>query len=163
MLFGSYFGDWDVPDNFLRAPLATTTYGLTCAWVGFIHWFAHHMGLGETIGYSARLSQNNSGDYSPVYGSRIIAMALMGDPTLRLYPIAPPSHLNLYPNQLCVNIGYGTPPVCMPAPGVATLSWVSSPDAGVLGYNLYKTDPAHPSWTRVNQQFITGRSYTDTT
>src|SRR5262249_9516655 len=26
-LFGSYHGDWDVSNNFLRAPLATTTYG----------------------------------------------------------------------------------------------------------------------------------------
>jgi len=34
MLFGSWFGDWDSQDNFLRAPLATRTYTLACAWAG---------------------------------------------------------------------------------------------------------------------------------
>jgi hypothetical protein len=30
MVFGSYFGDWDSQDNFLRAPLASGA--LTSAW-----------------------------------------------------------------------------------------------------------------------------------
>ena len=60
MLFGSYFGDWDSQDNFLRAALATPTYTLACVWAGRPYWYFHHMGLGETIGFSARVSQNNS-------------------------------------------------------------------------------------------------------
>ncbi len=67
-LFGSYFGDWDVSNNFLRAPLATTSYGLTCAWAGRPAWYVHHMAMGETIGYAARLSQNNSSTYFYGYG-----------------------------------------------------------------------------------------------
>ncbi|HTG43715.1 MAG TPA: fibronectin type III domain-containing protein, partial [Verrucomicrobiae bacterium] len=65
--FGSYFGDWDNESNFLRAPLGSTTYTLTTAWGGRPHWFIHHMALGETIGYAARLSQNNvtNGLYYP--------------------------------------------------------------------------------------------------
>src|SRR6185436_8869270 len=87
MFFGSYFGDWDNESDFLRAPLGSTTYGLTAAWAGRPHWFFHHMGLGETIGYSTRLSQNNNGLYSPVSsGSRQVHIALMGDPTLRMHP-----------------------------------------------------------------------------
>ncbi|MEO5905598.1 MAG: fibronectin type III domain-containing protein, partial [Saprospiraceae bacterium] len=37
MLFGSYFGDWDTPDNFLRAPLAQGKT-LTNVWSGRPHW-----------------------------------------------------------------------------------------------------------------------------
>ena len=59
MFFGSYFGDWDSPNNFLRAPLATPTYTLTSAWAGRPYWMFHHMALGETIGFSTRLTQNN--------------------------------------------------------------------------------------------------------
>jgi hypothetical protein len=166
MLFGSYFGDWDVPDDFLRAPLATTTYGLTCVWDGEFanRWHVHHMGLGETIGYGARISQNNNSqnnnysegvhiDYSPG-GDRMIHIALMGDPTLRLYPIAPPSGLSViarvrhHPHARS---------------GAATLSWRASPDGAVIGYNLYRSDAGHPTWTRVNQRLITGTRYVDRT
>ena len=31
LLFGSYFGNWDVPDDVMRSVLATPTMGLTCA------------------------------------------------------------------------------------------------------------------------------------
>ena len=37
LLFGSYHGDWDTPDNFLRAPLAQGLT-LTNAWSGRPHW-----------------------------------------------------------------------------------------------------------------------------
>ncbi|MBK5284743.1 MAG: fibronectin type III domain-containing protein, partial [Bacteroidia bacterium] len=46
MLFGSYFGDWDSQNNFMRASLASGT-ALTCSWAGRPHWHYHHMGLGE--------------------------------------------------------------------------------------------------------------------
>src|SRR5205823_10005799 len=59
MFLGSYFGDWNNESNFLRAPLGSTTYTLTSSWAGRPHWFYHHMGLGQTIGYSTRLTQNN--------------------------------------------------------------------------------------------------------
>ena len=51
MLFGSYMGNWDGQDDLLRSVLATPTMGLACMMVGEPHWFVHHMGLGETIGY----------------------------------------------------------------------------------------------------------------
>ena len=51
------------------------------------------MGLGEPIGYSARVSQNNNGLYQNQvnYFLRGIHIALMGDPTLRLHPVVPAS------------------------------------------------------------------------
>jgi hypothetical protein len=122
------------------------------------------MGLGETIGYSTRLTQNNaSGDYSPTawyVGSTHVA--LMGDPTLRLYPIAPPSDLSARPGQVCINVTHGLP-ICSQVPNEAVLYWVPSPDPAVIGYNLYKTDALHVSWTRVNAQPVQGTSYTDNT
>jgi len=107
MLFGSYFGDWNEPDNFMRTPLAAKGYGLICAWAGRPHWILHPMALGKNIGYCAlRTQANNSiGDYPSPDNTRLtksgkkdesewdpnpIHVALMGDPTLRLHPLPPP-------------------------------------------------------------------------
>src|SRR5204863_9463126 len=97
MLFGSYLGDWDTQDNFQRAVLATPTSGLVCCWSGSPHWFCHHMALGETIGFSTRLTQNNGplGLYrnqTNTYAG-LVHIALMGDPTLRMHPVVPAGSL----------------------------------------------------------------------
>ena len=60
LMFGSWHGDWDHPDTVLKAPLMTT-HGLVSVWSGRPHWFFHPMGLGETVGYVTRLTQNNTG------------------------------------------------------------------------------------------------------
>jgi hypothetical protein len=126
---GSYFGDWDNESNFLRAPLGGTSYTLTSAWAGRPHWFVHHMALGETIGFGTRLSQNNSSVYSEQnHGSRMVHVALMGDPTLRMHPVAPPSGFQ------------GS----LTAAGM-NLNWVRSADSGVVGYRVYRgTSAAGP-------------------
>ena len=41
LFFGSYFGDWDNANNFLRAPLASEENGLTVAWSGRPYWQNH--------------------------------------------------------------------------------------------------------------------------
>lgn len=143
MLFGSYFGDWDVSNDFLRAPLATTTYGLTDAWSGRPVWYFHHMGLGHEIGYSAKATQNNSGVYWGAWGPAI-HVALMGDPTLRMHVVAPPTSV-----------------IATPAGGGVSLSWTASPDASV-GYHVYRaTEPGGP-FTRVNVAApVVGTTFTD--
>ena len=89
MLFGSYFGDWDSQNNFLRSALASGTV-LTDVWAGRPNFQFHHMSLGETIGYGVKLTQNNNNYlYDPGYGAGAVHIALMGDPTLKLYPIKP--------------------------------------------------------------------------
>lgn len=107
MLFGSYFGDWNERDSFMRAPLAAEGFGLTCAWAGRPHWILHPMALGKNIGYCALRTQANHsiGDYPSPDNIRLtesgkkddsewdpnsIHVALMGDPTLRLHPVPPP-------------------------------------------------------------------------
>src|SRR5262249_49198047 len=59
MLFGSWFGNWDYTDDIMRSVLATPTMGLAACMAGRPHWYFHHMGLGEPIGFSTRLSMNN--------------------------------------------------------------------------------------------------------
>jgi hypothetical protein len=145
MFFGSYFGDWDSQNNFLRAALATTNYTLTTAWVGRPYWQFHHMALGETIGFSTRLSQNNSGNlYDVNSDSRSPHIALMGDPTLRMHIVAPPTNL--------VAVANGS--------GGVDLSWNASPDT-VLGYHVYRAPTAAGPFTRMNTDLITRTGYTD--
>jgi hypothetical protein len=144
MFFGSYFGDWDSPNNFMRAALATTNYTLTSAWVGRPYWFFHHMALGEAIGFSARLSQNNSSLYSSGLYNYRVHIALMGDPTLRMHVVGPPSALT--------TAGNGS--------GGVDLNWIPSADA-VLGYHVYRAPTNSGPFTRLNADFITTTNFTD--
>jgi hypothetical protein len=142
LLFGSYFGDWDTPDNFLRAALAQGKM-LTNAWSGRPHWQFHHMALGENIGYDVRVSQNNNNLYYANYGARFIHIALMGDPTLRNDIVAPVSGVVATTSGINCN-----------------LSWTASPDI-VLGYNIYMKNDTMTEYIRVNQNPVTGTSFTD--
>ena len=144
LLFGSYFGDYDTPDNFLRAPLASGQ-ALTCAWAGFPNWFFHHMGLGETIGYSTVVSENNTTHYEPTNGQTSrVHMALMGDPTLHMHVVAPVS------NVACVTANSTT----------ASITWSPSADQ-VVGYHVYRFDTGTQSWLRRNTALLTSTNYVD--
>lgn len=140
MLFGSYFGDWDSQDNFLRAPLAQGLT-LTNAWSGRPHWIFHHMGLGENIGYSTRISQNNSNLYFASYGARFVHIALMGDPTLRNDVVAPVSDVSV------IKEGFNH-----------LVTWSPSADS-VMGYNVYVKSHLNPSYVRLNSEPIQDISY----
>lgn len=145
MLYGSIFGDWDSQNNFLRAVIATPGYTLTSAWVGRPFWYFHHMALGETIGFSTRLSQNESGSlYSGSGYRRFASIALMGDPTLRMHVVAPPAQLVVATN----------------AGGGVDLLWEASPDS-VLGYHIYRAPTVAGPFTRLNGNLITATTYSD--
>jgi len=131
MWLGSYFGDWDTESNFLRAPLGSSTYTLTSTYSGFRN-AVHPMAMGETVGYCAKLTQNNrrrNGLYPPFNpGAGQVHIALHGDPTLRMHPVLPPSGLNTASTTRGIQ-----------------LSWTASPDANLLGYHLYRaSSPAGP-------------------
>ncbi|MSU62696.1 MAG: fibronectin type III domain-containing protein [Pedosphaera sp.] len=143
--FGSYFGDWDSQDNFLRAALASPSYTLTSAWAGRPNWFFHHMGLGEPIGFSAAVSQNNLGTYQQQnYGAFQVHVALLGDPTLRLHTVAPASGL-----------------ASSVTGGDVTLTWTPSSDQ-VSGYHIYRSTSPSDSFARINSSPVTSTSFTDT-
>ena len=147
MMFGSWFGEWDSTDDLMRAVLATPSLGLTCSWAGRPHWFYHHMGLGEPIGYSARLTMNNSGLYQNQVNNqaRGVHIALMGDPTLRMHQVAPPASLTGVVNT-----------------SGAALSWPASADANA-GYHVYRASSIAGPFTRVTTAPVSGTSYTDAT
>jgi hypothetical protein len=145
MLFGSYFGDWDSQDNLLRASIATTNYTLTSVWAGRPKWVVHHMALGETIGFAAKVTQNNTAANYSVNGfDHQICIALMGDPTLRMHIVAPPSAFL----------------VSSDGSGRVSLSWNASPDS-VIGYHVYRAPTAAGPFTRLNSALLTGTNYTD--
>jgi hypothetical protein len=91
LLFGSYFGDWNVRDNLMRAALGTRTCTLTCAWSGMPQLDFHAMALGETAGYGIQYSQRLDTAVGPRAGH--VHIALMGDPTLRMHVVAPVKEL----------------------------------------------------------------------
>ncbi|MGZ3898816.1 MAG: T9SS type A sorting domain-containing protein [Bacteroidia bacterium] len=147
MLFGSYFGDWDIQDNFLRAPLAQGKT-LTNVWSGRPHWAFHHMALGENIGYGVKLTQTYQGSlYFPniynIQGSWI-HNNLMGDPTLRNDIVSPVSNVIATKNGVVCNV-----------------SWSASTQTNVLGYNIYMKNPVNTSYTKINPSLVTGTTYTD--
>ncbi|MCB0779075.1 MAG: hypothetical protein KDC03_05970, partial [Flavobacteriales bacterium] len=127
MACGSYFGDWDNRNNFLRAPLGSGQ-ALTNVWAGMPNWWFHFMGMGETIGHGVRLSMNNTNQYDPQNGGwqgnpyHRVHLGLMGDPSLRMQMVAPPSGLQV------TNSG-----------GTASFAWTPSSES-VDGYYLYQVD-----------------------
>lgn len=158
MYFGSYFGDWNVQNNFLRAPLCQDPPTLTNCWVTRPNWFFHHMALGENIGYSTIITQNNKKfSIDPcldtAYSTFInqsnseISVALMGDLTLRTDYIIPISNLV----------------VTSPNNDDALLTWTASPEIGILGYYVYRSDSEYGFYERLNNNMITGVTYHDST
>ena len=145
MLFGSYFGEWDAANDLMRAELATPSFGLTCAWAGRPNWFFHRMGIGEPIGESVRLTQNNSSTYStPGYSALGLHAGFMGDPTLRQHIVAPP----------------GTPTALQVGSKLASLTWTPSSDA-VLGYHVYRASSPQGPYTRLTTSLLTGSNFSD--
>lgn len=143
-IFGSYFADWDTPDNFMRAVLCNAGSPLTACWGGRPHWYLHPMGMGATIGECARLTQNNVTAYQPAGAeARGIHIALLGDPTLRLHVVAPPEHL-----------------IATRSPHGMQLCWSPSPEQ-VLGYLVYRAAAEDGPYQRVNSKPIRQTSYVD--
>jgi hypothetical protein len=131
---GSYFGDWDNESAFLRAPLGSG-WTLATAWGGRPHWFFHPMGLGETIGTAAKLSQNNR--YGGLYaaqnwGTRQVHVTLLGDPSLRMHPVIPPASVS-------ATAGSGV-----------SVAWAASTDTAIQGYYVYRASSANGPFTRIS-------------
>jgi len=168
LMFGSWFGDWDYKDAFLRSPLASKPYALTCAWSGRPHWYLHHMGLGETIGYATQLSQNNWTEYLPnlyqnankqwfIYaiGMKNIHIALMGDPTLRMYLERVPQPKNLSVSQIADN--------------KVELNWEAPENSDSISYFVYRAisplsgDNTISKYSIINSEPLNETTYIDST
>jgi hypothetical protein len=144
MLFGSYFGDWDNSNAFLRAPLGQGNT-LTNCWAGRPNWYFNHMAMGENIGYSTRLTQNNNALYaaSNIAGlARMVSINLMGDPSLRLHYLPAPTALVITENG-----------------NSNTLNWTA---AGTeTGYNIYRRYADSTNFLKLNASLVTATNFTD--
>ncbi len=138
--FGSEFADWDNSDNIMRACLASPDYTLTNCWSGRPEFLFHHMALGKTVGFSTRATQNNfalSGvkkiTYPVPFMSGRMHISLMGDPTLRLHTVIPPSDVTATVNLAAIYV-----------------SWGPSADNNIVGYNVYRSDDDIGPYTKLN-------------
>lgn len=139
LLHGSWFGDWNTSDNFLRAAIATPNDGLVSIWSSLPHWFFHHLAMGETIGFATRLIQNNqNGLYQndPNYSAGQVHISMMGDPTLHPFPVAPPAN---------VRVRRGAK---------LQIQWDPSSNF-VAGYNVYRATSFDASFEKLNVAPIT--------
>lgn len=141
-LFGSYFGDWDAPNNFLRAPLASRS-GLTCTWGTRPNWQVHHMALGEPIGFSTRVTMNNVLLYKGGSSSKFVHIALMGDPTLRVHVLPPVVNLTILQDGKQVHLNWDDP-------------------TGAIGYHIYKKSASDQPYTLLNVDPISDPYFVDT-
>ena len=161
MLFCSYFGDWDVKNSFLRAPLASSPSILTCSWAGRPQWFYQHMGLGFPIGYSAMLTINNNTLYQSnylytsdypngvvyTYGNKQVHQELLGDPTLRMFMGNVPEIKSVSAYQ--------------PAGKPVNISWQRVFEDND-GYNVYKSTEGHDGpYVKLNDEPLHLTRFTD--
>ncbi len=148
MLFGSYHGDWDFETNpFMPSALASRGGILSCAWAGRPHWFFQALASGESIGYCDKETKNaqfNNGYYGSL-GESGAHVALLGDPTVRAHIIAPAQ-------DFAVNIVNCDDVV---------MNWTASSEAGVLGYNVYRSVNPLSGFSKLNNTLLTGTTYTD--
>ncbi|MEZ4805777.1 MAG: T9SS type A sorting domain-containing protein, partial [Bacteroidia bacterium] len=144
ILAGSFFGDWDIKNSFLRAPLGRSA--LASFWGGIPKWYVHTMGLGKHLGYGTRITQNNNGFYFTGqfnYSDSSVHIALMGDPTLCNRHLPPVFNLN-----------------ATSASKFVSLTWDKS-FGNFDGYSVYRLDTANNIYTKVSNYIITDNFYTD--
>ncbi len=151
MLAGSFFGDWDNPNNFLRAPLASEPMALASFWGGIPKWHVFHMALGFHLGFGVRLTQNNT-DYDNQYfhgffnySQGEVHIALMGDPTLRMHMFEPPAEL------VVDSIGKTT----------VKLQWQASSDPDVIGYRVFRASTINGKFELLTPSTLTATEYID--
>lgn len=156
MVFGSYFGDWNTEDNFMRSLLADGKMLTTC-WAGRPNWFFHHMGLNNPIATSAKMSVENSSNSSylsttsyDIYGnySNGVHMQLLGDLSLRQ---------NYSPTLGTFEATYNS------SSSNINLSWDAPSNGSIEEYQIYKSQDSLSNYTLFAVLSGTDSTFTDTT
>ncbi|MFH1052518.1 MAG: T9SS type A sorting domain-containing protein [bacterium] len=160
MLFGSWFGDWDSQNNFMRSALCSNPSVLTCCWAGRPHWFLQHMDMGFPIGFSSMLSQNNKANYIGLnvnynnlwyyvnQSAQEVHIALMGDPTLRMKMGKVPEPKNLSVLQI---------------PGWKVQVTWNVPDGNSdYRYNIYRSEKLNGPFLKINSEPVSSPEFLDT-
>lgn len=157
LTFGSFFGDWDTTDNYLRAPLVgrSDSRVLVSIWSGVPVWRLFPLAAGGTMidAYRHAVHEVNQpgGPFPPTDESWTNPdqshVALMGDPTLRSHPARPVSSVGV------VRSG-----------NQVTLSWVNpAGEANRLGCRIYRSTDLFGPYARVGAQTsVAATSFVDT-
>lgn len=154
--FGSHKQMWQADNNPMRAMLAQPWYVLTCGWGVRPNWHIHHMALGLPIGYSHFRMVNNGYNSSNIldyteqddFGNsyrHAVWINLMGDPTLRAFPMTPPANLTATDNG-----------------GSIGLDWSAPAGGAVDGYKVYRSNNRlGPYLPLQGGTLVTGTTLTD--
>ena len=137
--------------------LAQRWYGLTTGWGARPAWQLHHMALGKSIGYSHLRTVNNGArsqgglatlEYTPTGNYpwlNPVWVNLLGDPTLRPFPLQPVSNLTARTIENGVQ-----------------LDWTGSDSAGDIQYRIYRADNRLGPYQALNPaQLHSGNRYLD--
>ena len=147
MCFGSYFGDWDASDNFLRAALAGSSAALTNCWAGRPNWYFHSLSAGMPMATAVLGSQNNSFLFGPLnYGYYGIHQEFLGDISLRQDYYSPCQNFSsqgIYNNSR------------------VQLNWAANLNNNVLGYELLRSSSLNDSFYVISHGMIGSTSYID--
>ncbi len=146
LTFGSFFGDWDSDNNYLRAPLAgrADSRGLVSVWAGVPEWRLFPLAAGGTMvdayRHAVREVNRPDGPFPPADESWTNPdqnhIALMGDPTLRSHPVTPVSSL-----------------IAARSGNQVALSWVNpASEPNRLGTRVYRSASVSGPFTRVGNQ-----------
>lgn len=120
VLFGSYFGDWSYPDNFLRAALVSRGAVLGATWGARPYAHLHGLGALQSFG-DVFLAGANVRGYDTGAHPWSVHQALLGDPTLRMFVTRGPTGLTAAPQGASL-----------------VLEWTASPEPKVVGYHVYR-------------------------
>jgi len=157
LLFGSFFGDWDWTDNYLRAPLVgrEDSHGLVSLWSSNPRWQLFPLAAGGTLAdaYQHLIREVNQplGPFPPAEASWTnpdqIHVAIMGDPVLRSHPAKPVTDLIASVNGDQV-----------------TLTWTNPVgESHPLGCHVYRSDSWKGIFERVGSRTFSGAtSFVDT-
>ena len=140
ILLSSFMGDWNLrTDNFLRSLLATPNHGLASMWTRAALWRTDALGIGEHLG--AALTRMVSSPKNTFY-DQSRDLTILGDPTLRLHVLAPPTNLKAASSALNV-----------------LLSWNAS-ESGAQ-YYVYRGQALNGPFTRIASAPVSGLAFTD--
>lgn len=156
--YGSYFGDWDNSVNsnsVLQAPLCNGGYGLESYYnAGKVN--VNPSEIGEPYGYQAYVLAANFVKGTPTwyksfgttagYNVETIKnyISLMGDPTIRLHIVVPPTNVVISTN--------GSDKI---------VSWTNSTDFSVLGYHVYRAPTTNLNSLTKLTTVLTNSPYTN--
>lgn len=140
--FGSWMPDWDAENALMRSAIASNPSILVSAFYGRPPWYIHHLNIGETIGYSSKITQNNGVMYKSTsyVGRKHNHIALIGDPAVRFHPEIPPKDLTYS------DIG-----------GTVELLWECDGDA--LGFNIYQSYDIFGLYKKINDELVENKSF----